>query len=393
MAFHDSSWFSARAFSSTGFPDSTTFGSGSSTTTGSGYSSSQGCQLTPAASAFSAMLSALIGSIINGLTSGWLVAFATGWIAWMAVFRVLLSGTYLMYRSLTNSWGSPAKKEEAPPPYPGYSGHGEATNHLMADFNATMGSYGLTPTSIRSSRGILAPLWPQAETVRATDRASLMRRGPITRFWADLNQDVTILGWFSWVYCALWAPITQTIWVAANASNHNVGAAKLVKGLTTAVTALPICIDCKVRYADSLKSGGRVFNFVTATSCLLQGVLGLVLLATGVADVMKDTSVTILPIVVIYPLFCIVWMIGSLFLVPMRDGGRRRASQWHWVGYFMDVGMGAFAGIFLAAPAFILYQSAQFSKGFGAHGNGLDDLGAYLSCEAALWRKFSAVTP
>jgi hypothetical protein len=73
----------------------------SSSSSGSDYSS---CRLTASASAFSTLMSAFIGSVIKGLTSGWLVAFATGWIAWMAVFRILLSGLYMLYRSVTNSW-------------------------------------------------------------------------------------------------------------------------------------------------------------------------------------------------------------------------------------------------------------------------------------------------
>lgn len=64
-----------------------------------------GCTLTPAASAFSAILPAFIGSLINGLASGWVVALATGWIAWFAVFRVLFGAVYMLQHSLSDAWG------------------------------------------------------------------------------------------------------------------------------------------------------------------------------------------------------------------------------------------------------------------------------------------------
>ncbi|KAK3896633.1 hypothetical protein C8A05DRAFT_39817, partial [Staphylotrichum tortipilum] len=61
------------------------------------------CTLTPSALALSVLVSAYIGSFINGLANGWLVAFTTGWISWLALFRVLLGGVYMLYRSLTDS--------------------------------------------------------------------------------------------------------------------------------------------------------------------------------------------------------------------------------------------------------------------------------------------------
>ncbi|KAK4149483.1 hypothetical protein C8A00DRAFT_18832 [Chaetomidium leptoderma] len=80
---------------------------------------SSGCNLSPAASAFSAILSACIGSVINGLTNGWLVAFMTGWIAWFAIFRVLMGALYLFYNSITDSWGPGRRsKDFVDPPIP-----------------------------------------------------------------------------------------------------------------------------------------------------------------------------------------------------------------------------------------------------------------------------------
>ena len=364
-------------------------------------SSGSTCQLSPSASAFSAMLSAFIGSVINGLASGWLVAFVTGWIAWMALARVFLSGSYMLYRSATNSWGPGRSDAVLDPIAPldsfDASQNEEAAAYLM-DYNPSSAIF-LQParpqTTKRalSGRGLLTAIWPPADVVRGLDQPG--QNQAHWKTWSDLNFDVSSLGWFSWFYTAIFAPVTQVIWVTANASNHNIGPAKIVKGLTTAVTALPLCIDCKARYGDSLGRGRYVFNWTTSISCLLQGVLGAFLLAQGVADTSAQSFGFPWPIVGIYPIFSLFWMIGSFLVVPMRDGGRKRAGQAHWAGYLLDVGVGAFAGVFLAAPAFALYMNAQFDRqvtGQGG-GDGISDLGAYLRCETQLWKKFAAVSP
>ncbi|KAK3352179.1 hypothetical protein B0T25DRAFT_453731 [Lasiosphaeria hispida] len=330
-----------------------------------------GCALSPSASAFSAILSAFIGSVINGLTSGWLVAFMTGWIAWLAIFRVLLGGLYMLYRSVTNTWG------------PGRSGI------------------------------LWANMWPRAAVVRGLEQPAV---SAAAKLWAKnhptlastgpgataLDRSVTALGWFSWGYTALFAPVTQVLFVAANTARHDIGATKIVKGLTVAVTALPLCIDCRVRYGDALGRAwrGRVFNFATSLSALVQGGLCAVLLVEGLLD-LKSASRGGFPVIImagVYPVFALFWMAASFSFLPMRDGGRKRAGQTHWAGYFLDVGAGAFAGVFLAAPAIALYSSAQFNKraglGFGEEpSSGLNDLGEYLSCESQWWRRFAAVSP
>jgi len=374
-----------------------------------------GCTLTPAASAFSSILSALVGSVINGLSSGWLVAFATGWIAWMAIFRVLLGGSYMFYRSATNTWGHGAKFVEEDTMIPlgtgGFNGDAEASTNLIAPPNySNYPNYhnyqssgqihpAFQPTKVKSPlypRGFLASLWPPAADVRGGGQqlpATLGVSGNAliaVSKTVDLDRSVTVLGWFSWVYTALYAPTTQIIFATANMGRHDNGAAKIVKGLTIAITALPLCIDCRVRYADKLpRCAGRVFNLTTSISTLTQGGLCALLLVTGVQDLnaSKDSRGRF-PfgiVAVIYPIFSLIWMAVSCGFLPMRDGGRRRAGQSHWTGYFLDIGAGAFAGIFLAAPAFALY--------IGSRSNGLEDLQDYLSCETQWWRSLSAVVP
>lgn len=216
----------------------------------------------------------------------------------------------------------------------------------------------------------------------------------------SLNREVTILGWVGWVYSALYSPVSQLIWVAANASASNsAGVSKIVKGISVAVTALPLCLDSRVRFADSLQTkrlGGTwayyAFNISNALSCTLQGLLCGTLLVWGVVEARSQTDAFFAssfpwPIVGIYPIFSLIWAWASFKVVPMRDGGRKRAVQSHWAGYFLDVGMGAFAGLFLAAPAFALYFSSAQDN------TGAQDLGAFLHCEAPTWQKFSALFP
>ncbi|ETS87863.1 hypothetical protein PFICI_01691 [Pestalotiopsis fici W106-1] len=391
------------------------------------------CELSPSASAFSAVLTAFIGSIINGLTSGWLVAFMTGWISWFALFRVLLGAIYMLYRSVTNSW---------PPEYDavGQADEDEEDQHPMTDvgaadqqqmFQGSLGyggyqSYGVGPNpntsapayqppqNIQLNRpGFLSTLWPTASDVRTFRQFASKTKGQSRNPWGPLNRDVSFLGWVGWLWTGIYAPISQGIWIAANFSSSANGAVKIVKGLTVAVTALPLCIDTHVRFGDALakKAGGiwakYAFNLVSSLSCLLQGIFCAILLVEGAIDLSKSSTFGFpTPIFAIYPIFALIWMFGSLRILPIRDGGRRRAAQKHKALIVLDIGMGAFAGLFVAAPAFALWQSASFNErvqqsgfpNFGSHSSsstssGTLSLGEYLQCETEAWKKFAAVFP
>ena len=413
------------------------------------------CSLSPSASAFSSILSAFVGSVINGLTNGWLVAFMTGWISWFAVFRVLVGGLYMFFRSITDSWGPGRGKDYIdpdPPSYPLYpldprdGDTSTSTSHLVANNNNQrpdddteyyaypaylpgQGGVQLVVVPKPKYRQLAKNIWPAPSVVRGIDQPAadtalpthpfLGRNGKKSIFTprADLDRSVAPLGWISLLYTALWAPITQVLFLAANLSRPDgvttgLGAAKLVKGLTVAVTALPLCIDCRVRYADSLrwKPGRYALNLFVGTSCLFQGAVCATLLISGLVDMIRDSDsdrengssrtslgggggrrgFPILAVVgVIYVLFALVWMFGSFAMLPMRDGGRKGAGKTHWAGYLLDVGVGAFAGVFLAAPAIALY--VRNSSGFG--GSGMEDLADYLSCEEEVWRKIAAILP
>ncbi|KAK9771999.1 putative Amino acid transporter transmembrane domain-containing protein [Seiridium cardinale] len=375
------------------------------------------CELSPSASAFSAMLSAFIGSVINGLTSGWFVAFMTGWIAWLALFRVLWGAVYMLYRNITGTWepeyGALRQGEDDIYSMTGQNSSREAMAHIVEGSYQRYGwdshdpiSY-QTPQTIPIRPGFFSAIWPSPFDVRAFKMhapKTASSRNP----WGPLNRDVTFLGWVGWVWTALYAPVSQILWVAANVSNHSNAAVKIVKALTVAVTALPLCIDCRVRYGEAL--AGRIgvwakhlFNFTNSLSCLLQGVLCAVLLITGALDLRSSDSGFPIPILIIYPIFSLVWMAASLRLLPVRDGARRRAAQRHWTGILLDIGVGAFAGLFVAAPAFALYQSASFDEKYSSSGGwpsssssesvGASGLSEYLRCETQVWKKFTAVFP
>ncbi|GAB1314709.1 hypothetical protein MFIFM68171_04919 [Madurella fahalii] len=379
---------------------------------------SSGCDLSPAAGAFSAILSAFIGSVMNGLTNGWFVAFMTGWIAWLAIFRVLMGGIYMFHHSITNSWGPgwPRSKDfvdPSPMPIPNYSQGGAGSySHLIAEENVYASGWQAIPAPGQRGGVVIAPkppsyrqmaknIWPPPAVVRGLDQASVnpvpltgpgARENAIMAPRTDLDRGVTALGWIGLAYTALFAPATQILFVAANASRHDIGAAKIVKGLTVAVTALPLCIDCRVRYADSLRWGRYAFNLFLSLSCLLQGAICATLLVTGLLDLSRGSSSRGPPLQIlgpVYVIFALIWMAASFAVLPMRDGGRKGAGKTHWAGYIFDAGIGAFAGVFLAAPAIILYSTATF----GNSSSGVSDLAAYLSCESQIWRKFAAVAP
>lgn len=78
----------------------------------------------------------------------------------------------------------------------------------------------------------------------------------------------------------------------------------------------------------------------------------------------------------VYLVFAALWAMASCSLLPMRDGGRREESKLWVFGYLRNILAGAFAGIFLAMPAVMLYFGVARVGGDGAQ-----DLSAYLNCE------------
>ena len=95
--------------------------------------------------------------------------------------------------------------------------------------------------------------------------------------------------------------------------------------------------------------------------------------------------------VLICSVFCIIWVVGSYRVCGIQDAGIKGFSL------IRDVLMNAFAGMFLAAPAFAARQTAEQptldSDGFdfSTPQSGQASLRSYLSCDfVKAWQKFVA---
>jgi hypothetical protein len=341
-------------------------------------------QLSPSAAAFSTMLSAFVGSVLNGLFSGFWIAFFTGWISWLAVFRILAAGFYELWISIRAGTNyETAGKEDA-------KYHSIGNNINMTGFgghqNTTVQSdeehlaqnpppYTLTPTG-----AILDP------NGNAIPRKNILITKPPTR-------TVDTFGWLAWTYAAIYTPLSHTIWLAVHITSSN-GPLLLVRALAIGVSALSLTFDTKQRYAASLQRGWffLLFNLWNALACTLLGMYALILLIRGAINLKaNDDNMPIVPFIV-YPIFSTIWAAVSWRALPPMDGARPG------INIFADVAMGVFAGVFVAAPAGVLWQSAKFNASVDEmmHGTGESGvgLGEYLACNgASFWGKVAAVIP
>ena len=319
-------------------------------------------ELSPQGRAFSTILTAFIGSIINGLTSGYLVAFITGWISWFATLRILSGALISLYQSFSSKY---AQIPTAPP-----------TDEAIA-----LEERGLIqdPSSGDANTGASGLIFGSKKSLQAMNKR--------------LKREVTVLGWIGWVYTAIYSPIIQVLWFVDNVSAAS-GPLKLVRGLGISITALGLTIDTKKRYALKLQDvnyiGGPAcvaFKLINAGSAFAMGCMCAALLVKGALDMKLKWY-----FIAIYCVFCVIWTAASLRIVPVQDGGIKG------LGIIRDVLMGAFAGVFLAAPAFIVMRDAEFPSltdhGFSTPASGQASLNSYLSCESvAVWRKMAAVLP
>lgn len=302
------------------------------------------CELSSQARAFSTVLTAFIGSIINGLTSGFLVALITGWISWFALLRILSGSLYSLYQAFS----------------PKYTQVSTTDDEIIA-----LEQRGLV-SDTTSGRAVPAGSAPGGY---ATVFSAQGRR----------KMDIHVLGWIGWVYPAIYSPIIQILWLAANWSAAS-GQLKIVRGLSVSVSALGLTIDTKKRYAEKLGGvAGVMFKLINGGSAFGMGAVCLALLIKGVIDLSLKWY-----FILIYCVFCMIWAAVSFKHVPVQDGGIKG------FGIIPDVLMGAFAGIFLAAPAFFLWMDLIFNE----PESGSTSLNEYLSCESvADWKKMAAVLP
>jgi hypothetical protein len=338
------------------------------------------CELSPSAAAFSTLLSAFVGSVINGLCSGWLIAFITGWISWLSVIRILVAGAYELYltiRAGTNFDVVNTQYQNIP--MAGIEGRdnsavdttAESQTHLVADVE--------NPPQYSAH----IPQEPSNKPSPVATKFPLM---------GQIDHSVTAFGWLGWTWSAIYTPISQTIWVCVHLSSSTSGINQFVRALAISVSALGLTFDYKARYGAALGRKWGAWAFVTfntwnAGACLLLGVEALVLLVHGATQIEEIP----IPLVVAYPIFCIIWAVGSWKFLPPIDGGRPS-------NVIAGVLMGAFAGLFVAAPSFALWQNADFeedvAKMMGQSAPDGLSLGDFLACESAsVWAKFAAVMP
>ena len=334
--------------------------------------SSDSCDLSPQARAFSTILTAFIGSIVNGVTSGGIVAFMTGWISWLAVLRVLYGALYGLYQAFSSKYTILDQASGGPP-----------TDEEVLEERDVMLQH-LSQEAVSKE--------PDAQETPGSSNPSGHLK-IVKKFNGRITRDVTVLGWIGWVYTAVYSPIVQALWLAGNWT-HASGALKIVRALGISITALSLTIDTKKRYASKLsdtkylgKPAGVAFKLVNGFSAFGMGVMCATLLIKGAIDASVPWYV-----MMVYCFFALVWAAVSCQICPVQDGGIR---GWGLLG---DTLMGAFAGLFLAAPAFALMQSAEQptldSNGFSYPDSGPSSLHGYLSCESvAVWRKFVAVFP
>ncbi|KAF2651901.1 hypothetical protein K491DRAFT_605990 [Lophiostoma macrostomum CBS 122681] len=323
------------------------------------------CELSPSASAFSTMLSAFIGSVLNGLFSGFWIAFITGWISWLAVVRIVAAGLYEFYVTAKSGTNYQAVNDKQ------YESLGMSMYAHAGSRTAEQSTGNTTATNIRA-RGSKS----------------------LFKMFKEPERTVTVFGWLGWVWSAIYTPISQSIWLAVHVGTDD-GAVQLVRALAIGVSALGLTFDFKQRYGAVLgrKLGSWafiLFNVWNATACLLLGVESAVLLISGAVHI----DFTPIPILVIYPIFSIIWAVVSWKIIPPIDGARPGKN------ILLDILMGAFAGLFVAAPAFGLWQSRKFDADAASNGffgedapSGLS-LGDFLGCEgASVLEKFAAIMP
>lgn len=323
---------------------------------------SDSCELSPQARAFSTVLTAFVGSIVNGASNGFLVAFMTAWISWFATLRILSGASLSLYQAFSSKY---TQIPTGPP----------------TDETIALEERGLMGETTYQGAGQSEPSQPSS---KGGKWAVMNKR---------LNRDVTVLGWLGWVYTAIYSPTVHALWLVENWTNAS-GPLKLVRGFGISVAALGLTIDTKKRYASRLRDSKYLgtpacvaFKIINAGSAFGMGLVSAALLIKAVIDMELQWF-----FIVGYCVFSVIWAVASFSICPVQDGGIRG------MGIIQDLLMGAFAGVFLAAPAFAVMKNAEFpvldGHGFKTPESGSASLQNYLSCgSVAVWQKMVAILP
>ncbi|KAM0806011.1 hypothetical protein BDR22DRAFT_959025 [Usnea florida] len=305
------------------------------------------CELSPQARAFSTVLTAFVGSIVNGATSGGIVAFVTGWISWLAVLR----------QPSTSQPADEILMEE----------------RVLIPDTSQGGTHGASQDGMTT--GLSAVLKLQSNMAERVNNR--------------LKREITVLGWIGWLYTAIYSPIVQALWLAEKRTASG-GSLKITRAIGISISALSLTIDIKKRYASRLSDikflgspACVAFKIVNAGSAFGMGIMCAALLVKGAIDLGLAWY-----IIIIYCVGLVIWAAASFRICPVQDCG---IKGW---GIVPDVLMGAFAGIFLAVPAFAVMQSAEQPTPFSTPESGQASLREYLSCDSvAVGQKFVAIFP
>lgn len=370
------------------------------------------CELSASGSAFGTFLSAFIGSILNGLFNGFYVAFLTGWIAWLSVTRILAAGIYEGYLVATKPLDQddytsvhlqPLVQGASAADDTEYHGATAAPAPAYLQNNTNNSNNGFAPQQHQStttaSHGAPPPPPYQPEKPQTNPSSIRNTLSPRMRPPHRLTpqREVNWKGWLGWCWSALYTPVSQTIWVAINGPNPNNATVKLVRALAIGVSALGLTFDTRRRYAAALarRTGrpwaGTLFAAWSALMCVLLGAEALSLLIVGAVQLVSRGQ---LPVFVpfVYAFFTCVWAWVSWRFLPPADGSRAG------INIVADALMGVFAGIFVAAPALVLWRDRVWDERaagiMGAQASGGQDLAAYLGCEGgSVLGKFAAIMP
>jgi hypothetical protein len=297
------------------------------------------CTLSPKARALSTVLTSFVGTVITGLSSGANVAFLVAWVSWFACLRNLLIAFYQLY-SICHL--------QLP----------EGDEHFCAFMDWFIVSHDLRH-SLSYSR--------------------LIRT----------ESHVTVLGWAAWCYTTLYAPVIQVTWLVENWHQASPGL-KWARAIGVGVSALPAGIDSRARYGRALgrlcggggqraKAAEMLFGILSTASTTTLSVVAA--LELGRAAKQADNGMAWLAIG--YVFFTVIWAHYSLRFAAPHDGAKDMSK---WMSLLGGVGLGAFGGVFVALPAFVMMLNAEEQPGVG--------LGEYLRCEGvAWWQKMVAVLP
>ena len=335
------------------------------------------------------MLNAFIGSVLNGLLSGFWIAFFTGWISWLSVIRILAAGFYELYLTVKvgadfHSVDTKQYKGIGLGAYPGSEATAERVPGGVSDEEAQL---------------MHAPNFAHQDRLSHDSSATAVEvqqeQNPVAkhlrRASKPAERTVSIFGWLGWIWSAIYTPISHSIWLAVHITSDSESALLIVRALAIGVSALGLTFDYKHRYGAALarRCGSWAFvafNVWNSTACLLLGCEAFALLVRGA---MNQSDLPVFACV-LYAVFSCIWAAGSWVFLPPIDGAR---PGFHIVA---DVFMGAFAGIFVAAPAFTLWQDNKFKAdapwAYGAEpGMGLSE---FLQCQgASVLEKVAAVLP